>query len=202
MNRLYVAEPSPTGTMADHRLAARPSAFPQLVLALAAAVGVPGVAAPAGLTRPPRAGSRPPGATSPRTAAARSWSPARRCPPPPTLSSTRSTRRSAPPARPCATGAGRRRSGGRRRVARRARRRPARGPGGRPRGLRRQPGLRRARRPRLRRALNNGQTFTVHHGLYADETAALSAGTCPRPTSSRRGATCAPTTAASPWCSR
>jgi molybdopterin-containing oxidoreductase family iron-sulfur binding subunit len=51
MNRLYVAEatPSPTGTMADHRLPLRPSAFPSLVLALAAAVGVPGVTAPAGL---------------------------------------------------------------------------------------------------------------------------------------------------------
>ena len=51
MNRLYVAEatPSPTGTMADHRLPVRPSALPQLVLALAAAVGVPGVAAGAGL---------------------------------------------------------------------------------------------------------------------------------------------------------
>ncbi len=51
MNRLYVAEatPSATGTMADHRLAARPSALPALVLALAARVGVAGVAAPGGL---------------------------------------------------------------------------------------------------------------------------------------------------------
>jgi len=51
MNRLYVAEASPsaTGTMADHRLALRPSQFPQLVLALAAALGVPGSSAPAGL---------------------------------------------------------------------------------------------------------------------------------------------------------
>jgi molybdopterin-containing oxidoreductase family iron-sulfur binding subunit len=51
MSRLYVAEatPSPTGTMADHRLPLRPSVFPQLVLALAAGVGVPGIAAPAGL---------------------------------------------------------------------------------------------------------------------------------------------------------
>ena len=49
MNRLYVAEvtPSPTGTMADHRLAVRPSALGALVLALAAELGVAG-AVPAG----------------------------------------------------------------------------------------------------------------------------------------------------------
>ncbi|HSM13541.1 MAG TPA: TAT-variant-translocated molybdopterin oxidoreductase [Thermoanaerobaculia bacterium] len=51
MNRLYVAEatPSPTGTMADHRLAARPSELPGVLLALAAAAGLPGANAPAGL---------------------------------------------------------------------------------------------------------------------------------------------------------
>ncbi len=51
MNRLYVAEatPSVTGTMADHRLAARPSALPGLVAALAAQLGVAGAVAPAGL---------------------------------------------------------------------------------------------------------------------------------------------------------
>jgi len=51
MNRLYVAEttPSPTGTMADHRLPLRPSQFGPLVVALAAALGVPGASAPGGL---------------------------------------------------------------------------------------------------------------------------------------------------------
>ncbi len=48
MNRLYVAEssPTPTGTVADHRLRIRPSQAGALVQALAAAVGVAGVAAP------------------------------------------------------------------------------------------------------------------------------------------------------------
>jgi MoCo/4Fe-4S cofactor protein with predicted Tat translocation signal len=51
MNRLYVAEatPTPTGTMADHRLSVRPSGLARLVLALAAELGVPGAAAPGGL---------------------------------------------------------------------------------------------------------------------------------------------------------
>ncbi len=51
MNRLYVAEvsPSPTGSVADHRLPVRPSQLPALVRALAARVGVDGVAAPADL---------------------------------------------------------------------------------------------------------------------------------------------------------
>ncbi len=51
MNRLYVAEttPTPTGTMADHRLAVRPSRMDALVAALAAAVGVPGALAPNGI---------------------------------------------------------------------------------------------------------------------------------------------------------
>jgi molybdopterin-containing oxidoreductase family iron-sulfur binding subunit len=49
--RLYVAEamPSPTGTIADHRLAVRASALPALLAALAARLGIAGVAAPAGL---------------------------------------------------------------------------------------------------------------------------------------------------------
>ncbi|MEO7795258.1 MAG: molybdopterin oxidoreductase, partial [Thermoanaerobaculia bacterium] len=48
MNRLYVAEssPTPTGTVADHRLRIRPSQTGALVQALAAAVGVAGVSAP------------------------------------------------------------------------------------------------------------------------------------------------------------
>jgi molybdopterin-containing oxidoreductase family iron-sulfur binding subunit len=51
MNRLYVAEvtPSPTGTMADHRLAARPSRLPHLVAALAAELGVADATRPSGL---------------------------------------------------------------------------------------------------------------------------------------------------------
>ncbi len=51
MNRLYVAEvtPSPTGTVADHRLAVRPSRLPHLVAALAAELGVAGASRPAGL---------------------------------------------------------------------------------------------------------------------------------------------------------
>ena len=48
MNRLYVAESSPsaTGTVADHRFRIRPSQLPAIAQALAAAVGVAGVAAP------------------------------------------------------------------------------------------------------------------------------------------------------------
>ncbi len=48
MNRLYVAEPTPTstGTMADHRLAVRAGEISALVQAIAAAVGVAGVSAP------------------------------------------------------------------------------------------------------------------------------------------------------------
>jgi MoCo/4Fe-4S cofactor protein with predicted Tat translocation signal len=51
MNRLYVAEssPTPTGTVADHRLRVRPSQAGALVQALAAAVGLPGVSAPSAL---------------------------------------------------------------------------------------------------------------------------------------------------------
>ncbi|HEX9799488.1 MAG TPA: TAT-variant-translocated molybdopterin oxidoreductase [Thermoanaerobaculia bacterium] len=60
MNRLYAAEssPTPTGTMADHRLALAPSRFGALVVALAAEVGVPGAAAPAGLDEPARRWAR------------------------------------------------------------------------------------------------------------------------------------------------
>ena len=49
MNRLYVAESSPTatGTVADHRFRIRPSQAAGIVQALAAAVGVAGVGAPA-----------------------------------------------------------------------------------------------------------------------------------------------------------
>ncbi len=49
MNRLYVAESSPTatGTVADHRYRVRPSQVAGIVQALAAAVGVGGLAAPA-----------------------------------------------------------------------------------------------------------------------------------------------------------
>src|SRR5262245_31022797 len=48
LNRLYVAESSPTstGTVADHRLRAKPSALAKLVQALAAKLGVAGVSAP------------------------------------------------------------------------------------------------------------------------------------------------------------
>lgn len=44
MNRFYAAEstPTPTGTVADHRVAIRPSAVPALVLALGTELGVPG----------------------------------------------------------------------------------------------------------------------------------------------------------------
>jgi MoCo/4Fe-4S cofactor protein with predicted Tat translocation signal len=51
MNRLYVVEPtpSPTGTMADHRLPLRPSRFGAFLTALAAELGVDGAATPAGL---------------------------------------------------------------------------------------------------------------------------------------------------------
>ena len=47
MNRLYAAEssPSPTGSVADHRLRLRPSAIPRAVQALAAHLGVAGVSA-------------------------------------------------------------------------------------------------------------------------------------------------------------
>jgi len=50
MNRLYAVEsaPSPTGTLADHRLALPPSQIAQFVLALAAAVGGPGAPPPQG----------------------------------------------------------------------------------------------------------------------------------------------------------
>jgi len=49
MNRLYVAESSPTvtGSVADHRFRARPSELPAIVLGLAARLGVAGVTAPA-----------------------------------------------------------------------------------------------------------------------------------------------------------
>jgi len=51
MNRLYVAEatPSPTGTMADHRLALAPSRLRALVAALASELGLAGASVPAGL---------------------------------------------------------------------------------------------------------------------------------------------------------
>jgi len=51
MNRLYVAESSPTatGTVADHRFRIRPSQAGAVAQALAAAVGVAGVASPGGL---------------------------------------------------------------------------------------------------------------------------------------------------------
>jgi MoCo/4Fe-4S cofactor protein with predicted Tat translocation signal len=52
MNRLYVAEatPSPTGSMADHRLTLRPSEMGPLVVALAAELGLAGAAQPGGLS--------------------------------------------------------------------------------------------------------------------------------------------------------
>jgi MoCo/4Fe-4S cofactor protein with predicted Tat translocation signal len=52
MNRLYVAEstPSPTGTMADHRLPAKPSELGPVVVALAAELGLPGASRPGGLS--------------------------------------------------------------------------------------------------------------------------------------------------------
>jgi molybdopterin-containing oxidoreductase family iron-sulfur binding subunit len=54
MNRLYVAEstPSPTGTLADHRLALAPRDIAAFALSLAAELGVPGATAPAGWSHP------------------------------------------------------------------------------------------------------------------------------------------------------
>ncbi len=54
MNRLYVAETTPTvtGSIADHRLPLRPSEMEQLVQALAAALGVAGSEAPPPATVP------------------------------------------------------------------------------------------------------------------------------------------------------
>jgi molybdopterin-containing oxidoreductase family iron-sulfur binding subunit len=51
MNRLYVAEPTPTptGTLADHRLAVAPSCLGTLVAAMAAELGIAGSVAPGGL---------------------------------------------------------------------------------------------------------------------------------------------------------
>ncbi len=51
MNRLYVVEPAPslTGGMADHRLALTSREIERFALAVAAAVGVPGAAAPSGV---------------------------------------------------------------------------------------------------------------------------------------------------------
>ncbi len=50
LSRLYVLEPTPsvTGTMADHRLPISPARIAQVVFALAANLGVPGLAANAG----------------------------------------------------------------------------------------------------------------------------------------------------------
>jgi molybdopterin-containing oxidoreductase family iron-sulfur binding subunit len=50
MNRLYAIEctPTPTSTLADHRLALRPTEIGAFAAALAAKLGVPGAAAPAG----------------------------------------------------------------------------------------------------------------------------------------------------------
>ncbi|HXT19955.1 MAG TPA: TAT-variant-translocated molybdopterin oxidoreductase, partial [Thermoanaerobaculia bacterium] len=54
MNRLYAVEctPSPTSTLADHRLALAPAEVGAFAAALAAALGVPGAAAPAGWNHP------------------------------------------------------------------------------------------------------------------------------------------------------
>ncbi|HEV8238110.1 MAG TPA: TAT-variant-translocated molybdopterin oxidoreductase [Thermoanaerobaculia bacterium] len=54
MNRLYAVEctPSPTSTLADHRLALKPAEVGAFAAALAAALGVPGAAAPAGWNHP------------------------------------------------------------------------------------------------------------------------------------------------------
>ncbi len=57
MNRLYAAESAPTatGTMADHRLPVRAAEIGELARALAAALGIEGVAAPEGFASGPRA---------------------------------------------------------------------------------------------------------------------------------------------------
>jgi molybdopterin-containing oxidoreductase family iron-sulfur binding subunit len=54
MNRLYAVEctPSPTSTLADHRLALPPAEVGAFAAALAAALGVPGAAAPTGWSHP------------------------------------------------------------------------------------------------------------------------------------------------------
>jgi molybdopterin-containing oxidoreductase family iron-sulfur binding subunit len=54
MNRLYAVEctPSPTSTLADHRLALKPAEVGAFAAALAAALGVPGATAPAGWNHP------------------------------------------------------------------------------------------------------------------------------------------------------
>ncbi len=54
MNRLYAVEctPSPTSTLADHRVALKPAEVGAFAAALAAALGVPGASAPAGWNHP------------------------------------------------------------------------------------------------------------------------------------------------------
>ena len=74
--------------------------------------------------------------------------------------------------------------------------------GGLPPDPRRQPGLHGAGRPEVRRRAAEGARCARTSGCTRTRPPSCASGTCPRRTSSRRGATCAPTTAPSRSCSR
>jgi len=88
MNRLYVAESSPTatGTVADHRLRLRPSQLGSVVLALAAELGVVGASGASGVSAPALEPALAKWVATTardlaRIAAPPSWSPETRCRP-------------------------------------------------------------------------------------------------------------------------